>query len=112
MGWLKIGAVIAAFLALMGAYVLFGHQAREIAALKAQKAKLEGYVAGFERAQKTELEIRVTQDQLRVRVDAEKIKLSAIDPKCADAKPLVDSFVTGINRVRETGASADPGPKP
>jgi len=72
-----------------------------IAEKQAKISELKGYVAGYEKAQKTELEIRVKQDDLNVKVQNAKAQIVQLDPKCADAQPTVDAFVSGVNSLRD-----------
>jgi hypothetical protein len=111
--YLKIGAVVALLVAVGGAYALFQHQGHEIASLKADKASLQGYVAGYKVAQATELSIHVTQDNLRVKVENAQANIAKVDPKCSDPQPLIDSFTASVNELRGgTSSSADHSAEP
>ena len=71
-----------------------------LASKKEKIAELNGYVLGYQKAQKTELEIRVKQDDLNVKVQNAKAQIVQLDPKCADPQPTVDAFVDGVNGLR------------
>lgn len=109
---LKLGLAVAGCIFALGGVAFVQHQSSVIAKQKASIAQLNGYVAGYEKAQKTELEIHVTQEKLKVQVNDARQLFAKDDPKCADSGPLVGHFVDSIAGMRKAETSPDHSAKP
>ena len=107
MGWFKIGAVVAAFLALVGLYAFERHRGEEIAQLRRDAAVAKSNYAAALKSVRVETQIQTVTRKIYIRAQEAADHVKTIDPQCTNGAALVAAWRTGLDGVRDASTVGD-----
>ncbi len=107
MGWIRLGAVLAAFLGFVGLYAFERHRGEEIVQLRRDAAVAAANYTAALKSVRIETRIQTVTKRVYIRAQEAADHVKTIDPQCANGPALVAAWRTGLDGVRNASTAGD-----